>query len=153
MKKIIIKESQLNELFSTDYIYPVKQIEKTDYHGTIFYRYEFKTKDNVTYNVLLSINENGVGKLDFSTRTEDNDYYQNSIELINTKDAVKSLNTIKSIIDNHPEMTTIVISSTEDRIPFYKKILDHLKIRNELKNKQTLIGYLKGDIPTPDEFN
>jgi hypothetical protein len=142
----------INELFSTDYTYDVKLTEKSSFANSDSYRYEFITKDDVKYRILLNVNKkNKMGVLNFDTIGINNRNYSSMIHLINTKDSIKVFNTLKSIIYKHiDEIDKIGIYSTEDRIKFYKKLLEHMGIKviresgEEYKEGDTIIiGILK----------
>jgi len=145
MKKIIITESQaktiINELFGSDYIYPIKVTEDNKFRSNLSQqafrsiRYEFITKDEVTYQVLISIwRKDRVGRIDFSTYSE-NPEHNSFLALINTHDAIKVFNTLKSIVEKHrKEIDELIMPSSPDRVKFYKKLLDYLNIKYKYAN-------------------
>jgi hypothetical protein len=125
----------LDELFGGEYTYPLtvksdetyhSEASKRDYRSI---RYHFITKDNVEYDVLLGIYEDGNARMDFNTRGLSNADHSSIIDLINTHDSIKVFNTLKSILNKHrEEIKHLSMDSTPDRIEFYKKILNHLHI-------------------------
>lgn len=131
MKKILVTESQVkkvvNELFNDTNIYPVRKYEDKEYGNTRELRYDFHTKDNITYKILLSIWKNSKnGRIDFHTVSK-NANYTSAIELINAHDAIKVFNTLRHIIYLHKDdIEKLIISSIPERVKFYKKLLDHL---------------------------
>lgn len=134
----------LNELFKSDNIYNVILTEHTTWDVFNSYRYSFITKDDVEYRISLSIKNNGDANINFDTKGLSNKDHSSMIFLINTHDTIKVFNTLKSIIDKHEEIKKLIISSSEDRMVFYKKILDYMKIENEyIDDGYTLVGYLK----------
>lgn len=142
--KIIITEQQLNELFSTKYSYPFKRVAESEGDDYKFYRYSFFTKDNVEYRVLLDVwKKNNAGRLDFDTVSKENPEYNSNINLIGTHDSIKVFNTIKNIIDSHPELNILVADSIPERIKFYKKIFDHMGFNSKIDQWGHLILYLK----------
>jgi hypothetical protein len=140
MKKYI---NFINEIFESDNIYNVKLYKDEIYEsGNHELRYSFITKNNIEYKILLFIKKNGNASIDFDTIGLDNDDYSSMIWLINSHDSIKVFNTLKSIIYKHKEIKKLEISSTEERIKFYKKLLDYMKIKNKLLDDKHLIGYL-----------
>lgn len=95
-------------------------------------RYEFKTKHDVQYKILMTIYTlNKSARIDFNTVSE-TPGHTSVIELINTHDAIKVFNTIRHIIYQHKdEIKKVVMSSIPDRTKFYKKMLDHLHLNNK----------------------
>lgn len=135
------KHFQINEIFKSEQIYNVTLDEYKEYNNSKSYRYQFITKDDIKYRVLFSIKNNGVGRIDFDTISEKNIKHNSIFQLINTGDVYKVINTLKSIIDKHKDVKELVISSSKERIKFYKKILDYMNIRNKYIDG-VLIGYL-----------
>lgn len=125
-------QSILNELFGSD-VYPVNVTEDKRFpsngQSIRILRYEFTTKDNVEYRVMVQIwKKDRVGKLDFMTHSK-NPEHSSIIQLINTHDAIKVFNTLKSIIENHrKEFDSLQIESSPDRIPFYEKLLKYFHV-------------------------
>lgn len=135
------KHFQINEIFKSEQIYDVTLDEYKEYDNSKSYRYSFITKDDIKYRVLLSIRNNGVGRIDFDTTSEKNIEHNSIFQLINTGDVYKVINTLKSIIDKHKDVKELVISSSKERMKFYKKILDYMNIRNKYIDG-VLIGYV-----------
>jgi hypothetical protein len=92
-------------------------------------RYEFITKDDVLYLILLNIwDRDRTARIDFHTESN-NPEHRSIYQLINTRDAIKVFNTIKSILEKHKqEFDKLIINSAPERIEFYKKLLDYLHI-------------------------
>lgn len=132
----------INEIFNSENIYDIKTDEEKKYKDSSHYRYSFITKDNIKYRILLGI-VNGVGTIDFDTVGLSDNKYNSIIHLINSHDSIKVFNTIKSLIFRHNAIEKIKLSSTPDRITFYKKMLDYMKIKNKIVSDDTLIGYIK----------
>ena len=142
-----MKYIRIFELFDGD-VYDVKLDEHEDYQGDRpceVYRYSFVTKNGVEYHVSIAIKNKSEAKIDFSSGGENPDH-RSFINLINTGDAIKVFNTLKSIIEKHKsEIKKLIMNSSPDRIRFYKRMLDHMKIRNELDptyGGSMLYGYL-----------
>jgi len=142
MKKIVITETQakqlVNELFDSENIYDIRMTEDSDdgFNSNIrTLRYEFTTKDDVTYKILMTIWVNQKqARIDFNTVSENPDH-TSGIELINTYDTVKVLNTLKAIIYQHRnEIDKVLISSTSDRVKFYEKVLNHLNVKSTTRD-------------------
>lgn len=139
------------ELFQSDNVYDIvldsfKEYDNKKYgYGNDYdYRYSFITKDDVKYRVMLFINSAGNTDVNFDTIGLNDKNHSSIIELINTGDSIKVFNTIKTIIYKHKDkIKKLIIGSTSDRIVFYKKLLDYMKIKNELHGSQRLIGYLQ----------
>jgi hypothetical protein len=128
----------INELFGgSDSIYDVKLSSKEENskmwgRDITFYRYYFITKDNIRYEVSIEIyHKSRTGRIDFITKDlNQSGMFISLIDLIHTHDAIKVFNTLKSIIENHKhEIDHLIISSTQDRSIFYKKLLDYLHIK------------------------
>lgn len=145
----IVKES-INEILKDDRSYEINLIDFDEFENEYdktkgfskFYRYSFITKDNIKYDILLSIKENGKAKIDFDTKGLDNENFSSIIHLINAGDTIKVLNTLKKIIDKHRKnIKKLIINSTPERINFYKKVLDYLNIEN-YKYDEYLVGIL-----------
>lgn len=137
--KVVITENHLKtvikELFDETHVYPTRLYQDTQDGDVRTLRYEFQTKDNVTYKVLITLYVYPkLARLDFHTVSK-NPEHSSAIELINTHDAIKVFNTLKSIIYKHrDEIDKLLISSTHDRVKFYEKMLNHLHIKNVTRN-------------------
>lgn len=142
MIKHILKynDFKINEVFDSNSKYDIKMDEYDEFTNSKSYRYSFITKDDVTYRILLTIYDKGVGKIDFDTISKNKDHIS-IISLINTGDVYRVMNTLKSIIDKHKEINKLIISSSEERMKFYQKLLNYLKIKNEYVDDY-LVGYL-----------
>lgn len=144
--KVIITESQLQELFDSTNVYDVEAVSRQKYPSNEIqeskteYRYVFTTKDNLKYRVMLMIRENGWARIDFDVVGSG---VFSDIQLINKYDSIKVFNTIKSILEKHkPEIDTLVIHSTEDRNMFYKKLLKYMNIPYDDSNSRTMLAFL-----------
>ena len=134
----------INELFHSDNIYDVILEKVVDYKSGKSYRMYFITKDDVKYRILLNINNNGIGKLDFDTIGLKNSNYDSVYDKINTKDSIKVFNTLRWILlDQHKEINKIMISSGKDRLVFYKKLLNFFNIETTEDEYGNLIGIVK----------
>lgn len=127
----IEEEKDINELFDTDLSYPFKLIETKKYQDAISYRYEFITKDDVTYFIILRVNSKSrKGSIDFSTTDKEKNY--SFIHLINKHDAIKVFNTLKKIIQTQTNnIDYLILHSRPERLEFYKKIFDHLNYQTQ----------------------
>ncbi|MFW6281273.1 MAG: hypothetical protein ACOC1O_00555 [bacterium] len=138
----LVKE-KLNEILTTENVYDITLDEEVYTETSKIYRYSFITKKDIKYTVLLTVRKNGEARIDFDTRGLKDDKYDSVIHLINSGDTIKVLNTLKAIINNHKDdIDKLIISSTRDRIKFYKKILDYLNIENYMDGEKRLIGIL-----------
>ena len=136
---------KIYELFNGD-VYEVKLVDhKSEKEYSDFYKYSFRTKNDIEYRISFFIKKDGTAKLDFMTEGKD-PKHNSFIQLINTGDAIKVFNTLKSIIEKHrQDIKKLIINSSPDRVRFYKRMLDHMKIRNELDPTYAgsmLYGYL-----------
>ena len=137
---------KINELFNNnDDIYDVISDGKVIKFGTgKTYRYYFITKDDVKYRILLVIKDDGRGKLDFDTIGLKNPEYDSIYDKINTKDSIKVFNTLKWIIfDKHKEIKKLIVSSGEERLIFYKKLLKYLGVETEEDKYGNIIATIK----------
>jgi hypothetical protein len=136
----------ITELFGSD-VYPVNVIEDKEYDSRFTgqplreIRYEFITKDQVVYHVGIEIwKTDKVARLDFYTSSK-TPGHSSIIELINTHDAIKVFNTLKSILEKHKqEFQKLIIDSDPDRIKFYEKLLQYFHVNFEKKNNHYLIA-------------
>ena len=91
VKKIIIK---IYELFNGD-VYEVKLVDhKSEKEYSDFYKYSFRTKNDIEYRISFFIKKDGTAKLDFMTEGKD-PKHNSFIQLINTGDAIKVFNELK----------------------------------------------------------
>lgn len=143
-----MKYLKIFELFNSDNTYTFTKTEDKKYDdGDKTLRYEFTTKDDVIYKILLSFYPNAsidnektrVLRADFST----SGYKSSSISLINMNDSIKVFATLKSLLDSHrSEFDKLFISSTPERIIFYKKMFTHMGMEiTELDDYQIVIDY------------
>jgi hypothetical protein len=146
--KILIKESTLkriiSELFDPNYTYPYHLVgrEKSSFWNSIDYRYRFTSKDNLDYDVLLSINPvKKEGQVDFDAREKDEVYTGYMGDNTNKGDAIKVLNTVWEIVLEHrKEMKKLHISGDpKTRIPYYEKILQFGHIPYEKRNPSHIV--------------
>lgn len=142
----------ITELFGSD-VYPVNVTEDHEYKSRLAgnerelsqpmrsIRYEFITKDQVTYKILLNIwKTDKIARMDFHT-TSKTPGHSSIIELINTHDAIKVFNTLKFILEKHrQEFQKLIIDSDPDRIKFYEKLLQYFHMNFEKKGNHYLIA-------------
>jgi hypothetical protein len=125
----------ITELFSPEYVYPVTATDDETYKSPLTgqrqrtIRYEFTTKDNVTYRAMVHIwKKDKTARIDFDTQSK-NPKHRSIIGLINTYDALKVFNTLKSILEKHrAEFNKVIISTHPIRMPFYEKLLQYFHI-------------------------
>lgn len=134
-----MKYLKIFELFDGKGIYDIKLDvhEEDDLQGddndtvdyvSKTYRYSFITKNRVKYRIFLSYRTtNHTAEIHFDTIGLDNKDYSSIGHKINTFDSFKVFNTIKSIINKHPEIKKLSLSSDPERINFYEKMVKHLK--------------------------
>lgn len=140
---ILVHES-LYEMLSSNEVYDIKTEGITELDNGVSYRYYFITKNDIQYNVLLTVKDNGSASINFDTRGLSDDRYSSIIALINAGDTIKVLNTLKSIISKHSsDIDKLVISSSPERLPFYEKILGYLDIEHYYDEGGQLVGIMK----------
>lgn len=146
--KILIKESALkkiiSELFDPNRIYPYHLVSQEDNSiwgdiNTINYRYKFTSKDNVDYDILLSVNSvTKEGRVDFDAHEQEQLYMGGNT---NKGDALKVLNTVWEIVLEHrKDIKKLHISGDpKTRIPIYEKILQFGHIPYEKRNPSHIV--------------
>jgi len=140
---------KLNEILDSNYTYAVKKVKDETYNITSDVsfrelRYEFITKNDILYKILFTIEGDGEARIDFHTIGIKDKNHNSIIDLINSNDSIKVFNTLKSIIFSHKEdINKLKLSSTRDRLIFYKKLLEHIKIKYDDMGTE-LICYLNG---------
>ena len=125
----------ITEIFNDFNVYPVRMYEDSQDGNTRTIRYAFKTKDDVQYKILLNFWPlDKQARIDFHTVSKKNPNHTEVIDLINTHDAIKVFNTLRHIIYLHKnEIKKLVLTSTADRINFYKKMINYLHLTPETK--------------------
>jgi hypothetical protein len=140
---IINFDNFLNELFDNNRTYPFTLDDSEFYKDLTVYRYSFITKDKIKYSVVFTIlTDKRIGKFDFSTSDlNDSKFSYNPILLINKFDSIKVFSTLKEIVLKHKnEISKLIISSREDRIKFYEKLLTYMKVRYKKDKQGALIA-------------
>jgi hypothetical protein len=126
----------ITEIFDDTHIYPVRMYQDSQDGEVRTLRYDFQTKDEVQYKILLTIWQlNKTARIDFNTVSKKNPEHNSVIELIGTHDALKVFNTIKHIIDIHKDdIQKLVITSLPGRLKFYEKMLNYFHLNYKAGN-------------------